>query len=148
MPSPFGKGPSIHRSAKSLNKLLASHIALAKAGKLPDASTAELGSTTMSIAKKAKQAFLGSQSHYEKRQHEVAKQPDTTEHSVRGPEKKVRGKLAGQHVMNFEAWWKFPSSRQGQNWTKGNKLYNGHLIINDVFDFIDSRGSDTFKKDS
>ena len=148
MPSPLGKGPLIHRSAKSLNKLLASHIALAKAGKLPDASTAELGSTTMAIARKAKQAFLGSQSHYKEREHTVAKQPDKTEHSVRGPKKKLSGKLAGKHAMNFEAWWKFPNSRRGENWTKGNKLYNGHLTITDVVDCVDSRSNDTFKKDS
>lgn len=148
MPSPLGKGPSIHRSAKSLNKLLSSHTALAKAGKLPKASTASLGSTTQSIANKAKQAFLGSNVYLTTERHTVAKQPDSTEHSVRGPHKKESGVLEGKNIMNFEAWWKFPKSRRGQDWKKGNKFYNGHLEIIDNINGVDPRGSDAFKSDS
>lgn len=147
MPSPFGKGPSIHRSARSLNKMLSSHIALAKAGKLPDASTANLGSTTMSVARKAKQAFLGSQHPYQSRIHTIAKQPDKTEHSIRGPHTKESGVLKGKNVMNFEAWWKFPKKTKEQNWKKGYKFYNGHLTIVDNLNGVDSRGSDNFKRE-
>lgn len=148
MPSPLGKGPSIHRSARSLNKMLSSHIALAKAGKLPEPSKASLGSTTMSIAKKAKQAFLGPNIYLTTERHTVAKQPDRTEHSVRGPRVKDSGVLEGKNIMNFEAWWKFPKSRRGQDWKKRNKFYNGHLEIIDNINGVDPRGSETFKNDS
>lgn len=148
MPSPLGKGPSIHRSARSLNKMLSSHIALAKAGKLPEPSKANLGYTTMSVARKAKRAFLGSQHPYQSKIHTIAKQPDKTEHSVRGPRVKDSGVLEGKNIMNFEAWWKFPKSKKGQGWKKGNKFYNGHLEIIDNINGVDPRGSETFKNDS
>ena len=148
MRSPLGKGPSIHRSARSLNKMLSSHIALAKAGKLPEPSKASLGYTTMSVARKAKRAFLGSQHPYQSKIHTIAKQPDRTEHSVRGPRVKDSGVLEGKNIMNFEAWWKFPKSRRGQDWKKGNKFYNGHLEIIDNINGVDPRGSETFKNDS
>ena len=145
-PNPLGKGPRIHRSARSLNKLLRSQVGRAKKKELPDASHADLGFASESIVDKVKESFLGRDGRIKLRKLTLTKQPDMLYHSVRGPQKKGR---TGFKEINFEVYSRLPQSHKSESWKKGLKLYNGHLsIIPDAATRdIDPRSNETFRED-
>jgi hypothetical protein len=140
------KAPKIHKDAQSLRKYVEKQFSLAKAGKLPKPSRAHFGYASKEVIKQFKYGFLGTNTPDTAQKMEIAKQPDGTERSVRGPEEKTF--TGGTKQVNLQGWWRRPLSRAQENWLKGNSFINGHLTYFPGSEDADKRGEESFRRDS
>ena len=140
------KAPKIHKDAQSLRKYVEKQFSLAKAGKLPKPSRAHFGYTSKQIFDQIKEGFWGTKTPDKVKGLKIAKQPDGTERSIRGPARKTF--TGGVKQVNLQGWWRRPHSGSQQNWLKGNSFINGHLTILPGSEEADTRGEDSFRRDS